>query len=336
MSEAPAPLIAAFGEIMLRLSPPGRERLFQSPRLRVFFGGGEANVLVSLSAFGRRTRFISVVPPNPAGDSAVAELRRRGVGTEWVLRGGRRLGVYFAETGSSQRPSRVVYDREGSALSDARPGDIDWKSALAGAGWLHVTGITPALGAAAAELTREALKEAEAGGIKVSLDLNHRSKLWNGGRSAPEVMNGLASWADVLLANEEDIQKSLGLDADSVDTLTASVMDRFPRLEAAAVTLRRSLGADRNGWSAALRTRRGFWTSRDYDIMPIVDRIGAGDAFAAGIIHGWSGRWEPRRTLEFAAAASCLKHTVPGDFNLVTEAEVEDLVAGDATGRIKR
>ncbi|OGD30554.1 MAG: 2-dehydro-3-deoxygluconokinase, partial [Candidatus Aminicenantes bacterium RBG_13_63_10] len=281
----PALTVAAFGEIMLRLSPPGRERLFQSPQLQASFGGGEANVLVSLAAFGHKTRFLSLVPENAVGNAAVAELRRRGVGTDFILRRGGRLGIYFAEPGSSQRPSRVIYDREHSSLAEARPGDIDWDRALSGIDWFHVTGITPALGAAAAALTLEALRASRAAGIKVSLDLNHRSTLWRYGKSAPEVMDGLAALADVLMANEEDCQKSLGLSLGSVQTadgmdipsaekMTGLVMSRFPQLKAMTMTLRRSFSADRNGWSAVLRTRDGFWTGSTYDISTVVDRIG--------------------------------------------------------------
>ncbi len=338
---------AAFGEIMLRLSPPGKERLFQSSNLLASFGGGEANVLVSLAAFGHRTRFITFVPDNSLGEAVSAELRKRGVGTEFVLKKPGRLGIYFAEPGSGVRPSRILYDRGHSSCSQAGPGDIEWDRALAGVDWFHVTGITPALSPTAAALTEQGMRSARAKNIKVSLDLNFRSKLWNYGRSAPEVMNGLAEKADVLMANEEDFEKALGmsfdgvresglLDAAGAETATELVFRRFPGLEAATVTLRRSLSADRVVWSAVLRTKDGFWAGPTHEIFPVVDRIGSGDAFAAGFIHGWTRGDGPEKALAFAVAASCLKHTIPGDFNEVSEAEVMDLVRGEASGRIRR
>jgi len=342
-----APLnFAALGEIMLRLSPPGRERLFQTPQLLTCFGGAEANVLVSLAAFGHRTRFVSFVPDNALGSAALAELRRRGVGTDFVLIGGDRLGLYFSEPGSSQRPSRILYDRERSGLAEAGPGDVDWGRVLKDVDWFHVTGITPALSPSCAALTAEALRAARAAGIKVSLDLNHRARLWRYGKSAPEIMNELAAMADILMANEMDCRNALGVslgtdDADELDQASAEkatgrVMDRFPGLEAVTVTLRRSFSADHNAWSAVLRTRDGFRTGRSYDIFPVTDRIGSGDAFAAAFLHGWCKPFGPQKALDFAVAASCLKHTVPGDFNPVTEAEAMELLGGDAFGRIKR
>lgn len=342
-----APLnVAAFGEIMLRLSPSGKERLFQTPQLLAGFGGAEANVLASLAAFGHRTRFVSIMPDNALGRAALAELRKRGVGTDFVLLGGNRLGLYFSEPGSSQRPSRILYDREHSSLAEAGPGHIDWDRALKEVDWFHVTGVTPALSASCAALTGEALRAARAAGIKVSLDLNYRAGLWRYGKSAPEIMGALAAMAHILMANEEDCRKALGvslgpedageLDHASAENVTGRVMERFPGLEAVTVTLRRSLSADHNAWSAVLRTRDGFWTGPSYDIAPVTDRIGSGDAFAAGFIHGWTKPDGPEKALSFAVAASCLKHTVPGDFNPVTEAEVTELLGGDAFGRIKR
>ncbi|MDD8027291.1 MAG: sugar kinase [Acidobacteriota bacterium] len=338
--------IVTFGEIMLRLSPPGRERFFQSENWTARFGGGEANVAVSLARFGRETSFLTVLPDNPVAEAAIAELRRHGVGTDGIIRRGRRMGIYFAEIGAGPRPSRIVYDRDGSAVSEAGPGDVDWSRAFAGASWFHVTGITPALSRSAADLTIEGMRAAKAAGLTISLDLNYRAKLWRYGASATEVMPGLASLADLLLANEEDCQKALGigiapgpdgkLELKVYEDLTAAVLGAFPNLSRTAVTLRASRSADRNGWSAVLRTRAGFLAGPPYEIEGIVDRVGSGDAFAAGFIHGLLSFDDDARALAFAVAASCLKHTVPGDFNLVSEKEVLDLLAGDASGRIRR
>ncbi len=340
--------VATFGEIMLRLSPPGKEMLFQSPLLAARFGGGEANVAVSLAVLGHRSRWISVVPSNPAGEAALRELRRYGVDTGAVVRGGRRLGIYFAETGANERPSQVFYDREVSGLAEAGPGAVDWEAALAGMDWLHVTGITPALSASAAALTLEAAKAARARKMTVSLDLNYRAKLWKYGRSAPEVMRELAGLADLVMGNEEDCQRSLGigpapdvsagrLDPKLYVDLTAAVMTAFPNLARIAVTLRESYSADWNRWSAVLRNRKEFAVGPIHEIRSVVDRIGTGDAFAAGLIHGLA---RPGGTdaeaLEFAVAAAALKHTIPGDFNLSTEKDIAALVKGDRSGRVRR
>jgi 2-dehydro-3-deoxygluconokinase len=339
--------IATFGEIMLRLSPPGRERLFQTPVLAARFGGGEANVAVSLALFGHSVRYISVIPANEVGDAAVAELRRWGVETGSILRQGERLGLYYAEPGSNQRPSKVIYDREHSATAEARRGDIDWDEALTGVDWFHSTGITPAISASAAELALDSVRAAREKGIIVSLDLNYRGKLWKYGRSAPEVMREIVRYADIGIGNEEDLQKSLGLKAmadvsggklevKTYEKLTADVLEKFPNLKLVAVTLRESRSADHNVWSAVLRTREKFLTSEQYEIGAIVDRIGSGDAFAAGLIHGLDVFAEEERALSFAAAASCLKHTVPGDFALISEKEVLSLMKGEKSGRVQR
>jgi len=339
--------IATFGEIMLRLSPPGKELLFQSPRLGAAFGGGEANVAVSLAILGHRSRWISVVPANPAGEAALRELRRYGVDAGEVVRGGRRLGIYFAETGANERPSRVVYDREGSGIAEAKPGDIDWARALDGMERLHVTGITPALSASAAGLTLEAVEAAKAKGLSVSLDLNYRAKLWRYGRPAPEVMRGIAAHADLLIGNEEDCQRALGigtagdvesgkLDIGAFERLTAEVMAAFPGVERVAITLRESRSADWNRWSAVLRDRTGFIAGPWYEIRAIVDRIGAGDAFAAGLIHGLAAFPADAEALEFAVAAGALKHSIPGDWNLSTEEDILTLARGDRSGRVRR
>ena len=339
--------IATFGEIMLRLSPPAKELLFQSPRLEAVFGGGEANVAVSLAILGHRSRWISVVPSNPVGDAALRELRRHGVDVGAVVRGGRRLGIYFAETGANERPSRVLYDRDGSGLAEAGPGAIDWQAALDGMDRFHVTGITPALSAKAAALTLEAVKAARSKGMKVSLDLNYRSKLWRYGRPAPEVMRDLAAHADTLIGNEEDCHKALGigpavnvaagrLDLEAYERLTAQVMAAFPKLERVAITLRESLSADWNRWSAVLRTGAGFLAGPAYEIRAIVDRIGTGDAFAAGLVHGLAAGLPDAAALDFAVAAAVLKHSIPGDWNLSTEKDILALAGGDRSGRVQR
>ncbi len=339
--------IATFGEIMLRLSPPGKELLFQSPELRATFGGGEANVAVSLALWGHRSRWISVVPENAVGEAALRELKRYGVDVGAVVRGGRRLGTYFAETGANERPSQVLYDRDGSGIAEAAPGTIDWPSALEGMDWLHVTGITPALSASAAALTLEAVKAARAKGMTVSVDLNYRSKLWRYGRTAPEVMREIAGLTDVLVGNEEDCQKALGLgsvpdagagglDVRAYEELTAMVLAAFPNLSRVAITLRESLSADWNRWSAVLRTGESFVAGPVHEVRAIVDRIGTGDAFAAGLIHGLGKFRKEAEALAFAVAAAALKHTIPGDWNLASESDVLNLVGGDRSGRVRR
>ena len=339
--------IATFGEIMLRLSPPGRERLFQSPRLEAFFGGAEANVAVSLALFGHMVRCVSVLPENEIGEAAAAELRKWGVSTDFIVRKGSRLGIYFAEIGAGPRPSKVVYDRGYSPLAESGPGEIDWNRTLTGIDWFHTTGITPAISASAAELTFEAVKTAKAGKITVSLDLNYRAKLWKYGKKPPEVMRELLRWADIAVANEEDCQNSLGMacEADpacgqvepsAYEKLTAAVFREFPNLKIIAIRLRECRDTDCNGWSAVMRTRKEFLAGTRYELSSIVDRIGAGDAFAAGLIHGLENEGSDRGALEFAIAASCLKHTIPGDFNLVGEKDVRALLQGGGSGRIQR
>jgi 2-dehydro-3-deoxygluconokinase len=339
--------IVTFGEIMLRLSPPGKELFFQSARFEATFGGAEANVAVSLAILGHRSRWISVVPANPVGEAALRELRRYGVDVGAVARGGRRLGIYFAETGTNERPSQVVYDRDGSGIAEAKPGDIDWAAAFAGMDRLHITGITPALSASAAALTVEAVEAAGANGMRVSLDLNHRAKLWRYGRPAPEVMRGIAARVDMLIGNEEDCQNSLGigpeidagagkLDVAAYERLTAEVMSAFPNLERVAITLRESVSADWNRWSAVLRNGSGYFAGPIYEIRAIVDRIGTGDAFAAGLIHGLARFKTDAEALDFAVAAAALKHSIPGDWNLSTEKDILALAKGDRSGRVRR
>jgi 2-dehydro-3-deoxygluconokinase len=337
----------AFGEIMLRLSPPGVERFFQSPVLQATFGGGEANVAVSLAHFGLESCYVSRVPANPIGDGAVRALRAEGVDTRFVQRGGDRLGVYFAETGASQRASAVVYDRAGAAIGAVKPGDIPWGEVFAGAGWFHVTGITPALGPGVADATREALAAAREAGARISLDLNYRAKLWTKER-AREVMRPLAAMVDVLIANEEDIQACLGLEVHGADIIggqlevtgfadVAARVAREFRVQQVAVTLRESHSASRNGWSAVMydRPSGAFFQGPRYDVA-LVDRIGGGDSFAAGLIYALATGRAPELALRFAVAASALKQTIPGDFNRVTAAEVDRLALGDQSGRVQR
>lgn len=332
---------------MLRLSPPGYEKLLQSPRLSARFGGGEANVAVSLAILGHRVRYITIVPAQEIGEAAISELRKWGVETDHVLRQGKRLGIYFAETGANQRPGKVIYDREYSAISEAGADSIDWEEALRGVDWFHLTGITPALSATAAELALRSVRTAKEKGVRVSVDLNYRAQLWKYGQSAPAVMARIVPFADVAIGNEEDFQKSLGIpvDADvesgslllaSYEKLTALVLERFPNLKLVAVTLRESRSADKNIWSAILRNKKRFVSGPRYEIADIVDRVGGGDAFAAGLIHGLDLFGDDEQALSFAVAASCLKHSLPGDFNLATEGEILALMKGDRSGRIKR
>ena len=344
--------VVTLGEIMLRLKSPQAERLFQSPLLEATFGGGEANVAVSLAFFGLEAALITVLPGNQIGDAAIAELRRRGVDTSRIVRSGKRLGIYFLEAGTNQRPSVVIYDRDHSGMAQAGPGTFDWESVFEGADWFHITGITPALSQSTADLSLQAVREAKARDITVSCDYNYRGKLWNYGRKAPEVMRELVRHVDVGIANEEDCQLSLGITADQVpgeqnltprelsiaryERLCEKMFAVFPHLKYQAITLRESHSASHNGWSACLSNGRQFFVSTRYDLTHIVDRVGAGDSFAAGLIYGLATRMGDQEALNFAVAASALKHTIPGDLNLVTLAEVHRLLAGDATGRVQR
>jgi 2-dehydro-3-deoxygluconokinase len=339
--------VVTFGEVMLRLKAPGFERLFQSSLLEATFGGAEANVAASLAQFGVDTRFVSAIPANNIGDACVAQLRSFGVDTTMIRRQGDRLGIYFLESGANQRPSRVTYDRAGSAISTAKVADFDFDAIFDGADWFHISGVTPAISASAAEVSLAAAKAARAKGISVSCDYNYRKNLWRYGKKAPEVMRELVSHATVGIANEEDCQNALGIEVD-VDVqsgaldhekycaLATRVLEEFPTLERQVITLRESHSADRNGWSAVLHNRKQFLTSRRYDITDIVDRVGGGDSFAAGLIHGLRTYRDDQQALEFATAASCLKHSILGDINRVSVAEVEALMQGDASGRVQR
>jgi 2-dehydro-3-deoxygluconokinase len=339
--------VVTFGEIMLRLAPPGFERFLQSPQLLATFGGGEANVAVALAGFGVPARYVTVLPSNAIADAAVAQLRGFGVDVSEIVRGKGRLGIYYLEAGANQRPSKVIYDRDASAIAAAKPGDIDWNKALAGCGWFHVTGITPAISQGAADLALEAAAQARALGITVSCDLNFRKNLWKYGKSAPEIMRELFRLTDVGIANEEDCQKALGIETDvdvhsgkldgsAYSQLARKVLDQYPNLKIMAITLRESKSASHNGWSACLHDRTSFLTSRHYEITHIVDRVGGGDSFAGGLIYGLQVLPTHQDALEFAVAASCLKHSISGDFSRSTADEVNALVKGGGSGRVQR
>ena len=336
-----------FGEIMLRLKPPNFERFFQSPLLEATFGGGEANVAVSLANFGCDAAFLTVLPDNVIGDECIKELRRFGVDTSGVQRGSGRMGVYFLEAGANQRPSVVVYDRAASAIALAKPGDIDWEKSFDGVGWFHITGITPAISDNAGQLSMQAVEIAKKKGVTVSCDLNYRKNLWKYGLSATDVMRKLTEFVDIAVANEEDVQKSLGINVevdvesgelslDKYKKLSDLVLDEYPNMKMIAITLRESKSADINGWAACLNDRETFRVSKRYEINDILDRVGGGDSFAAGLIFGINAYGDKGRALEFAVAASCLKHSVIGDFNRVSVSEVEKLMGGDGSGRVLR
>ena len=339
--------ILTFGEIMLRLKAPGHERFFQSPMLEATFGGGEANVAVSLANFGMDAEFLTVLPQNEIADACIRELRYFGVGTKKIVRGDGRLGIYYLEAGANQLPSKVVYDRAYSSIALAKPGDIDWDNAFAGVDWFHITGITPAISESAMALSLESVKEAKKRNITVSCDLNYRKNLWKYGKTASEVMRELTRYVDVAIANEEDVQKSLGitvdvsvesgeLDREKYRALGDRVLKTYPDLRCIAITLRESRSADWNGWAACLNDGRDFYVSRRYEIRDIIDRVGGGDSFAAGLIYGLNRYDDKQQALEFAAAASCLKHSIPGDFNRVGVPDVEKLLSGDGSGRVQR
>jgi len=337
--------VVCFGEIMLRLSTPGHQRFVQAQSFDATYGGGEANVAISLANYGLDSYFVSKVPDNPIGQAAVNHLRRFGVKSDYVVKGGGRLGIYFLESGASQRPSQVVYDRADSSLARAKPGDFDWAQILAGARAFHFTGITPALGDDAAAVTLEAAKAARRMGVLVSCDLNYRKKLWSRDK-ANRVMSELAGYVDLCVANEEDAEMVFGIKAAGADVERGVLDDagyRHVAGELAArfgfkwvgITLRESLSASDNGWSALVYDGTDYFKSRRYDVH-IVDRVGAGDAFSGGMIYAFVTGKGPREAVEFAAAASCLKHSIPGDFNMVTVQEVEALAGGEASGRVQR
>lgn len=336
-----------FGEIMLRLKPPNWERFFQSPLLEATFGGGEANVAVGLARFGLNVAYVSVIPNNSIGDACIGELKRQGVDTSLITRKGNRLGIYFLEAGANQRPSKVIYDRSHSAIAEASPGDINWDKVFDDAGWFHITGITPAISLSASDLSMKAVKKAREKGITISCDLNFRKNLWEYRKSAPEVMGELVKHADIVMGNEEDCQKSLGVKVD-VDVesgklqtekykeLTDKVLSLYPNIKKIAITLRESHSANNNGWSAVLNNREEFIISKKYEIHNIIDRVGGGDTFTAGLIYGFNNLESDREALEFGVAASCLIHSIPGDLPLLSVEEVKSLTGGTGSGRVQR
>jgi 2-dehydro-3-deoxygluconokinase len=339
----------SFGEIMMRLSTPGCQRFQQAGRLEVSFAGAEANVATSLANLGVPAHFVTRLPENDLGRSCEKFLCQQGVQTEYVTWGGERLGVFFVESGAAQRGSKVIYDRSHSSFATIMPGTIDWHEVLAGADWFHWTGITPAVAEGPAAVCAEAILAARDLGLTVSCDLNYRAKLWKWGKTAGEVMADLVRNCDIAIGNEEDAQTVFGIEAPAVDVLRGevqatkyvavceSLVERFPNLKSVALTLRGSLSASHNTWSGLLWQEGRLYSAPVYDILPIVDRVGAGDAFAASLIYGLGAADQsPQRALEFAVAASCLKHSIQGDVNLVTVAEVERLAAGNASGRVAR
>lgn len=340
--------VVTFGEIMLRLSTPGYTRFVQAQNFDVTFGGGEANVAVSLSNYGFESYFVTKLPKHEIGQSAVNHLRRFGVKDDYIVRGGDRIGIYFLETGASQRASKVIYDRANSAVALMKKGEVDWKKVFENADWFHWTGITPALGKNAQELLNEACETAKSMGVTVSCDLNFRAKMWTT-EEAQAVMKPLMKYVDVCIANEEDAEKSLGLKADKTNVEAgkldeegyfnvAKKLKETYGFQAVSITLRESYSASRNGWSALLLDDKDCkepYRSRRYDI-DIVDRVGGGDSFASGLIYGLLTKENSKEALEFAVAASCLKHTIPGDFNLVSVDEVEKLIKSGGSGRVER
>lgn len=340
--------VVTMGEIMLRLSTPNNEKFIQADEFDVCYGGGEANVAVSLANYGHDAAFVTKVPENPIGDCAVAALRKLNVDTKFIAKGGERLGIYFLESGSAMRASNVVYDRAHSSISTAEVSDFDFDEIFKDADWFHFTGITPAVSDAAAELTEAALKAAKAHGVKVSVDLNFRKKLWSS-EKAQKVMSNLMQYVDVCIGNEEDAEKVLGfkpgntdvtsgnLELDGYKDIFRQMVEKF-NFEYVISSLRVSHSASDNGWSACIYSRdtKEFYHSREYRIRPIVDRVGGGDSFAGGTICGFLDGKNFKEALEFGVAASALKHTIPGDFNLVSRADVEALAGGDGSGRVQR
>lgn len=345
------PKIITFGEIMLRLSTPGYLRFGQAKQFDATYGGGEANVAVSLANYGMDAKFVTRLPENDIAKACLKDLRSYGVDTSSIVYGGDRLGIYFLETGAVARSSKVVYDRANSSIATIKPGDIDWKKVLEGADWFHWTGITPALSQGAADVCLEAIKAANAMGITVSCDLNYRKNLWKYGKKASEVMPALVEGCDVILGNEEDADKVFGIKPEGFDVTSTGgqidqrrfqsvgeqLMKRFPRAKKVIITLRGSINANHNTWGGVLWDGKTLYQSPRYDITHIVDRVGGGDSFMGGLIYGlltYTG--DDQKALNFAVAASCLKHTIFGDYNQVTVAEVENLMKGDASGRVSR
>lgn len=337
--------IVTLGEIMLRLSTPGNSRFIQADSFDVVYGGGEANVAVSCANYGHDAYFVTKLPTHEVGQAAVNALRRYGVKTDYIVRGGERVGIYYLESGISMRPSKVIYDRAHSAMAEAMPSDFDFDAIMKNADWFHWSGITPAISDKAADLTRLACEAAERNGVTVSVDLNFRKKLWTK-EKAQSVMRPLMKYVDVCIGNEEDAELCLGFkpnaditgghtEAEGYKGIFKAMAQEFG-FKYVISTLRESLSASHNGWKAMLYDGKVFYESRHYDIFPILDRVGGGDSFSGGIIHGLLTKKTPSEALEFAVAASALKHTIPGDFNMVSPEEVEMLVGGDASGRVQR
>lgn len=343
--------IITFGEIMLRLATPGYLRFAQANNLEATFGGGEANVAVSLANYGMDAQFVTRLPNNDIAKACVCDLHKHGVKTDHIIYGGERLGIYFLETGAVARASKVIYDRAHSSISEIEPGMIDWEKVFDGADWFHWTGITPAISQGAADVCREAIKAANRMGVVVSCDLNYRKNLWKYGKTASEVMPELVEGCDIILGNEEDAEKVFGIKPENFDvTATAGevnaaefesvcsqLMQRFPRAKKVIITLRGSINANHNTWGGVLYDGSTLYQSPRYDITHIVDRVGGGDSFMGGLIYGLLTYPDnDQRALNFAVAASCLKHTIYGDYNMVTVAEVENLMKGDGSGRVSR
>jgi 2-dehydro-3-deoxygluconokinase len=341
--------IVTFGEIMLRLSPPLFKRFSQAREFDAVYGGGEANVAVSLANFDFNVDFITRLPHNDIGDACIQYLKQYGVNTDNIIRGGERIGIYFLEMGASSRSSKVIYDRANSALATARPELFDWDVILSDASWFHWTGITPAISENLANICLNAVKTAETNNMMVSCDMNFRSKMWNYGKNASEIMPELIKHCDILIGNEEDAEKVLGIeapetnitsgkvDAQKYQFVVKEIMKRFPKLKSVAITLRGSLSATQNTWSGVLYNGREFIESSQYDIPYIVDRVGGGDSFVAGLIYGFlTFKEDYQKILNFAVAASCLKHTIFGDFNLVSVDEIMNIMEGNVSGRISR
>lgn len=337
--------VVTMGEIMLRLSPAGNTRFVQADSFDVIYGGGEANVAVSCANYGHDAYFVTKLPEHEIGQSAVNALRRYGVNTRFIARGGDRVGIYYAETGASMRPSKVIYDRANSAIAEAKPEDFDFDAIMEGADWFHWSGITPAISNKAAELTRLACEAAKRHGVTVSVDLNFRKKLWTS-KKAISVMKPLMQYVDVCIGNEEDAELCLGFKPDANVEAGETGAEGYHKIfeqmakefgfKYVISTLRESFSATHNGWKALIYNGKEFYESKRYDINPIIDRIGGGDSFSGGIIHGLLTKETQGEALEFAVAASALKHTINGDFNLVSASEVESLAGGNANGRVQR
>ncbi len=342
--------VITFGEIMLRLTPPDHRRFSQASSFNVVYGGGESNVAVSLANFGIPTEFVTRLPGNDIGDCALMEMRKRGVGTRHIIRGGVRLGIYFLEMGAVSRGSKVIYDRANSSISTIEPGMIGWDEVFKDARWFHWSGITPAISQGAADVCLEAIRAANRLGLTVSTDLNYRNKLWQYGKKPAEVMPELVAGCDIILGNEEDAGKHFGLhperedvthggpiDAAAYTSVCRQLMKKFPKAKKVIITLRGSISASHNSWAGVLYDGKKLHESRTHQITHIVDRVGGGDSFMGGLIYGFlTYPRDDQKALEFAVAASCLKHTIYGDANLVTVEEVEKLLEGDGSGRISR